>query len=361
MIEGKSLFMNRCTLNPRFTAVISSLLVMALAGCNLPGNEATTPTVNVTQAYQTVEARLTEAISQTPRSTATDPPLATATTAPPTAVPTRPAVTVTAAATQPPDALCDQALAGVPIDVTVPDDTQFTPGEQFTKTWRLQNAGTCTWTTEYALAWFSGEQLGAPLAVPLAAQVSPGQTVDLSVDMRAPETAGTFQSNWKIRNPTGTLFGIGPSGGSAFWVRIAVAGSGTTTVSPTPSTITPTSTSTPGVQVTGAATLHTGDQYDLDNNLVNSGGEDVTFHVSEQGHILTPVGDAAMVDFGNSEPTLAECQSLELSTNPISATDLIGSYLCYRTNMTLPGWMLVNDIDSDTGDLRAVIFTWAIP
>jgi len=36
-------------------------------------------------------------------------------------------------------------------DVTVPDGTKMEPGDDFTKTWRLLNAGTCSWTTAYRL------------------------------------------------------------------------------------------------------------------------------------------------------------------------------------------------------------------
>ena len=34
-------------------------------------------------------------------------------------------------------------------DVTVPDGTRYDPGATFTKTWRLRNIGTCTWTTSW--------------------------------------------------------------------------------------------------------------------------------------------------------------------------------------------------------------------
>ena len=32
-------------------------------------------------------------------------------------------------------------------DVTVPDGARYDPNAAFTKTWRLRNIGTCTWTT----------------------------------------------------------------------------------------------------------------------------------------------------------------------------------------------------------------------
>src|SRR3990170_378646 len=52
-------------------------------------------------------------------------------------------------------------------DVTVPDGTSFNGSTPFTKTWRLKNIGSCTWTTAYALVFSSGEQMAGPLTVNL--------------------------------------------------------------------------------------------------------------------------------------------------------------------------------------------------
>jgi len=106
---------------------------MSLAGCNLPARATTTPTLNVTQAYQTVEARLTEAISRTATISPTQ-PRATETPGEPTAPPTQGNETATQDTAQTPSVSCDQALPGVPIDVTIPDDSSLRPGEKFTKT-----------------------------------------------------------------------------------------------------------------------------------------------------------------------------------------------------------------------------------
>src|SRR5688572_24073099 len=43
-------------------------------------------------------------------------------------------------------------------DVTVPDNTRIEAGEEFTKTWKLQNTGSCTWT-DYTIAFVSGDQM----------------------------------------------------------------------------------------------------------------------------------------------------------------------------------------------------------
>ena len=114
--------------------------------------------------------------------------------------------------------------AGFVSDVTIPDDTFIDPGDSFTKTWRLQNQGTCTWTSSYALVFSHGDQMGGPGSVPLSGTVNPGDTVDLSVNLTAPGTEGTYQGFWLLRNGNGVLFGIGGSGTSPFWVRIKVPG-----------------------------------------------------------------------------------------------------------------------------------------
>jgi hypothetical protein len=107
-------------------------------------------------------------------------------------------------------------------DVTVPDGTNFAPGTAFRKTWRLKNIGTCTWTTSYALVFDSGEKMGAPSALNFPVNVAPGQSVDLSVDMTAPSTAGHYYSYWKLRNASGVIFGIGSTANKAFWAEINV-------------------------------------------------------------------------------------------------------------------------------------------
>src|SRR5678816_1168467 len=71
-------------------------------------------------------------------------------------------------------------------DLTVPDGTAFGPGAAFTKTWRLSNNGTCTWTTSYSLMWVGGDPLGAAPSVQLPVNVPPGESVDLSVNLTAP-------------------------------------------------------------------------------------------------------------------------------------------------------------------------------
>ncbi len=107
-------------------------------------------------------------------------------------------------------------------DLTVPDDTVFPPNEEFEAAWRLRNSGTCTWTTEYALTPVGGDTMGVTEPQPLPNPVAPGQTVDVSVQLTAPPTPGTYRSNWQIADENGEPFGIGGFIEDAFWVQIIV-------------------------------------------------------------------------------------------------------------------------------------------
>ncbi|HET8580209.1 MAG TPA: NBR1-Ig-like domain-containing protein, partial [Nitrospiraceae bacterium] len=109
-------------------------------------------------------------------------------------------------------------------DVSYPDGSTVTRGSPFTKTWRLKNTGTCTWSTSYAVVFISGEKLGAPDAISLPASVAPGQSIDISLTMTAPNADGRYRGNWKLRNSTGTLFGVGAAGDANFYVDVKVSG-----------------------------------------------------------------------------------------------------------------------------------------
>ena len=209
---------------------------------SLPVN---TPTPNQTQVQQTIAAIVNSQITATATAvteTASPSPTSLPTQALSTPQPTLKITPTMGPVTQTstPVILCDQAGAGNPIDVTIPDDTVITAGQSFVKTWKLVNTGTCTWTSSYSATFFYGDRMGAPESVPLKGNVLPSQNVEISVEMVAPQSPGTYQGNWKMTNPEGELFGIGPNGNLPFWVRIVVAANPTT----------PTSTSTLSVTTT---------------------------------------------------------------------------------------------------------------
>jgi hypothetical protein len=107
-------------------------------------------------------------------------------------------------------------------DVTVLDDTRFSPGEAFTKTWRLLNSGTCTWTPNYALIFLDGDQMTGQSSQRFPSEVAPGEKIDLSIDLTAPASSGTYRGNWMLQNEDGNFYGLGMDGDKPFWVQIIV-------------------------------------------------------------------------------------------------------------------------------------------
>jgi multidrug efflux pump subunit AcrA (membrane-fusion protein) len=357
--------------NFRYSKMIFFLYIIFavsfLIGCNLPGIAGDSSKMDITQAYQTLNAGLTQAVAeaqtQTPSldvsgSTATESIEFTGT-ATLANSPTQGLESETS--TPVPGEICDQAAAANPIDITIEDDTEMEPGEIFTKIWRVVNVGTCTWTTEYQIVFFSGESMGAITSVPLPDQVQQGESVDLEVEMTAPEEPGTYQGNWKLRNTDGQLFGIGPGGESPFWVRIVVPGETLETQIPQ---LTPSQTLTVEVQTSGSVNLVVGDTLDLDNLILNTSGADLRYRITviDPRHQLVPLLNVTFGVFGIEQPGLQDCQTGNLGISPIFLDEqIIGTYLCYQTDLGLPGWARLDSFDPNTGDLSLQVFTWKVP
>jgi hypothetical protein len=200
----------------RLTSVLIFIAILMTA-CNVPSSGGSTPTqsplpTNTVQAIpthtQAVGIPTTEPTQAQPTSTSE-----------PTATPT-PAPTATTPAT-PTSATCTD-LAKFVEDVTVPDDTEMLPGQEFIKTWRLQNVGTCTWTSQYSLVFVEGDQMNGASPLPLVSSVAPNTSVDISVSLKAPGTTGGYRGDWKLKNAAGVNFGLGTNAADTFYVKIKV-------------------------------------------------------------------------------------------------------------------------------------------
>lgn len=207
----------------RSSQIILLLLVLALVqmACSLPtvASVQATPTFSISTA--TGPAVVTATLQPTAAvatATSQGPVIVTATTAP--------QVTVVVPTSQP---TCNFVAAFV-ADISIPDDTNIPAGATFVKTWRLRNDGNCAWGpggVVNALVFTGGNKLGAPDQVVLGGNVNPGQTVDISVNMVAPTTAGTYTSEWKLRLGN-TFLGIGANKNSPIYARIRVGATPTT-------------------------------------------------------------------------------------------------------------------------------------
>ncbi len=107
-------------------------------------------------------------------------------------------------------------------DVTIPDKTPMTPGQTFTKTWKVVNNGSCAWDAGFKFAFTGGDAMsGVTYTLPSAVAVN--ATVDISVAMTAPTTkTGDIRGNWRMSTAGGQFFG------DEVYVIVTVGGSAAT-------------------------------------------------------------------------------------------------------------------------------------
>jgi len=124
-------------------------------------------------------------------------------------------------------------------DVTIPSGTNFKPGEWFTKTWKVENNGTCGWIHSYRLVFVSGDQMGGA-GKRLGKAIAPGNWTELSVDLQAPDSKGTYTGYWRLADSDGNLFGVN----LAVSIKVGTPPADTATATSIPAA-TPTETATP--------------------------------------------------------------------------------------------------------------------
>ena len=117
-------------------------------------------------------------------------------------------------------------------DVTFPDNSNVPAGKVFTKTWKFKNTGTCSWTG-YTIRYASGERMNAPESV-LIPETAAGGTVDLSIDLNAPASDGTYTTHFSLQSATGESIAIGTEG--TFYAKIIVGAGGAPVPAQSPST-----------------------------------------------------------------------------------------------------------------------------
>jgi len=191
--------------NGKLVIAFMILIVMSLAACsNQAPADISTPTLAETLEIPITGATETEApVTVEVVVTSTNAPEFTSTPEPP-----RP--------TNIPD--CTNSASFV-TDVTIPDNSEMVGNTTFTKTWRVMNTGTCIWASDYTLTNYAEERMSAPASVPLTLTY-PGETVDISVPLIAPNSVGTHKGYFVIKNPAGLIMKINSD--SRLWLVIDV-------------------------------------------------------------------------------------------------------------------------------------------
>ncbi|MEU6716147.1 NBR1-Ig-like domain-containing protein [Nonomuraea sp. NPDC046802] len=88
-------------------------------------------------------------------------------------------------------------------DVTYPDGSKVRPGSSFKKVWRIHNAGTVAWEGRF-LARVNKSPCRSPEKVTIPS-TAPGQTVDIAVRVKAPDSPGNCRVYWKMTDAQGRV------------------------------------------------------------------------------------------------------------------------------------------------------------
>jgi len=218
----------------KLVVMLTLLTALLLSACGA-GKADATPTVSVdlirTQAVLTYQVQLTQTALANP--TATPTATQSQTPAPTLSVPTTNSPVAAGTTTGGSQSSSCYGLSYVN-DVTIPDGTQMTPGQSFTKTWLVSNTGTCAWEAGFSFNAVGGDAMGGS-AVTLNQKIEPGSQYEFSVPMVAPANqSGTVRGTWRLADANGNFFGDG------VFVEIEVSGSAPTNT--TEATTAPTAT-----------------------------------------------------------------------------------------------------------------------
>ncbi|UYN89450.1 MAG: hypothetical protein KIT08_10170 [Anaerolineales bacterium] len=183
--------------------LLLTLLPMLLVACG-PSQAELDATLAAAQvhAVSTFAAQLTVAAEQNPSPTPTETPEPTATTEPTAEVQVTMTLSATGAATMDP---CNIMVFRE--DVTVPDGEIIAGGATFTKTWNVENAGTCNWSPAYQLLFSHGDRMDGARTSQIQRTILAGDSGNISILLRAPTASGEYTGWWTLATPLGEGFG----------------------------------------------------------------------------------------------------------------------------------------------------------
>ncbi len=185
--------------------VVFVAAALFLAACAPAATPTPDPAEIRTQVAGTVQAGLTQTAAAQPTSTPTNTPA-------PTSTPT--VSTPTSNVTKTPAATKTATLAAAPDMAEVVGVTAlatYTPGQEFKVTWTVKNTGTNTWASNYQVRCFTTAYCFNGQTLSFGREVKPGETIDLTLTLKAPSTVGDHTTLWVLTNASGVNFGRGLS------------------------------------------------------------------------------------------------------------------------------------------------------
>jgi len=264
---------------------ILMLMIIAawmLSGCNFPllgKSQEVDSNLLATSVAQTVQAMES---SIQPTATLMEQP----TELPVLPTPTLPSIVPTGTAPTSIPKPCNKAEF---VSETIPDDTEFDPGEGFKKTWTFKNVGTCIWSADYRMVFATGDAMGGPAAVNLTKTVAPNEQYTVEVNLKAPGNPGTYTGNWQLHDQSGENF-------FPVYVRIKVRSA----------EFAVTSVYTNLADVTGTCPY----DYQVDVSIVASAAGKVTYKTENSEGMVSSI---QTVKFDGAETRVVEFEWLDLA------------------------------------------------
>ncbi|PKO12593.1 MAG: hypothetical protein CVU39_23195 [Chloroflexi bacterium HGW-Chloroflexi-10] len=216
-------------------AILFLVGTLILSACSLGANPTPTETIPQvdntavfetlkTQAMETAQAQLTQdalmnptntpiVVEEQPTATLEQPTATVAVVQPtaapvlPTAAPVLPTAT-TVLATAVPTTAPTRSDLNCSVTASAPTAGQnISLGGDFDGRWTFKNTGSVTWeTSEIDFVYLSGTKFQVHVdGVDLPKQVKNGESVEIIVDMVAPNTAGAYQAYWALKQGSVTF------------------------------------------------------------------------------------------------------------------------------------------------------------
>jgi hypothetical protein len=87
-----------------------------------------------------------------------------------------------------------------------PNGSEVKPGENFNKSWKVMNNGTCDWKYQYSLEFLSANYPESG-SVKLGRIVTVNDWAEISINLDARKNPGTYTSYWRMSDGAGHMFG----------------------------------------------------------------------------------------------------------------------------------------------------------
>ncbi len=106
-------------------------------------------------------------------------------------------------------------------DVTIPDGTEVRSGEVLTKTWTLENYGTCTWNENYKIVWADKNYDNVQKLFDIGVNLQPGEQGEVSVTFPA-QGEGATHISFLLADTDGNTFGLGERGKGDLYIEYRI-------------------------------------------------------------------------------------------------------------------------------------------